>query len=230
MKGPYEPSHERALRLLAAGCPLDYVNDLSNASSAFEPRVQVAQLQGDSVSCILDLGNASISYILALQLSTAAMRGVVISRWTFGVPWEQEVDWDLDPSDVVPASDQAAYSELFDSGLSRVLSESYLLKRGRPVRGVLCGTACLSRQSAAEFTEAGDMVEARLMLVTDHGISESTIQLLIDRTPALRRARRRVFPTTPRAPLDLDAPGDANAVRRPARNIWAPDSTYVAAD
>src|SRR5713101_8136688 len=138
----YAPSYECGRRLVAAGCPLDYLEILPRHLAAFRKRLEIRQLGGYVESRVFALGPINTGYLIGLHLHTDLPRGVIISDWRFNPPWENHlISWDYDPRDIVPALGRGRYERVVHSRLSAVLNERRLLTRGHPVEGLLCGCA-----------------------------------------------------------------------------------------
>ncbi|MFY9528808.1 MAG: hypothetical protein WBC04_03025 [Candidatus Acidiferrales bacterium] len=182
-------SYERGRRLVAAGCPLDYMENLPRNLAAFRKPLYICQLGGYMESRILDFGGAGATvYLIGLGVGTDLPRGILISEWTFVAPWGHHISWDYDPREIVPASKHDLYASVFDSRLSAVLNDRRLLARGRPVEGLLCGWAF---QSIPASFASGETVGAQFSLTADTGYTVALrIELAIDRSVALTRKAR----------------------------------------
>lgn len=192
---PHSASYECARRLIAVGCPLDYVNDLPRDISSFRKALHITQLEGYGDSCVFHLGNEHLGYVIPLRVGSDVPNGVIISDWSFSPPWDHHIDWDYDPRDVIPVSAHPAYVDLFDSRLLGVLNERRLLTRGHPVEGVLCGMAHF--QSTLEPFETGALATAKISLTDDRGMTvQKNLRLRIDRSFAKERARVEQRPIT----------------------------------
>jgi hypothetical protein len=132
----YSASYERALQLRNAGCPIDDLRALPH-----EQTLHVGPLGGYFQSRVVDLGGNGTNYIVGIRL--VVDRGaVVISDWSFVPPWsDHNVNWDYEPCDILPQSDQNVWKSLLNDRLSTALNDRRLVTRGRPVRGILCGWA-----------------------------------------------------------------------------------------
>jgi len=170
---PYSASYECGRRLVGAGCPLEYLENLPHKSTAHRKLLFVRQLTGYAESRIYDSGAGGTTYVIAFVIGTDRSSGVVISEWSFAPPWEQYVSWDYHARDVVPRQDHPAYEHLFDSRLSAVLHERHLLTRGYPVAGLLCGRAL---ESIPATVDRSAPARGELSLTTDTG-STTTLRI-----------------------------------------------------
>jgi len=137
-KSSFSASLECARRLVEAGCPLDYLEDLPHRSLR---RIYVESLEGYATSRLIDLGDGSVRYILAFRLGTDLAGGATVTDWSISVPWDHHVTWDMDPREIVPKADWPSYSDLFDSRLLSILNGRGRVYAGRPVAGLVCGQA-----------------------------------------------------------------------------------------
>jgi hypothetical protein len=171
----FTASRERGMRLMTAGCPLDFPEALRSSSFRAE------QIAGYAESWVFALGPLQTAYLIGLRLGTDSPSGTVISEWNFAPPWpDHRVDWNHEPVDIVPKGLQEAYNSLAGPALRRVLEERRLLRRGFPVEGLLCGRSC---QTIPE--SGGNNVSAQLTFVDDRG---HTVALRIA-LQVIRRAR-----------------------------------------
>jgi hypothetical protein len=182
-KRVFAASHERGIKLMAAGCPLDYPEALPFHSVARRKPFRARQLDGYVESRVYALGPLVTAYLIGLHLGTDRPSGTVISEWSFVPPWKDHlVSWDYEPLDIIPKGQRGDYKSVLDSPLMGVLNERRLLRRGYPVEGLLCGC------SAQPVEEAGDgLVSAQLTFVDDRG---NTIALRIALT-VIRHAATR---------------------------------------
>jgi len=120
--------------LKARGCPIDYPEALPRCSFRAEA------ITGYIPSCVYALAQGNTSYVIALRLATDRPSGTVITDWSFEPPWKGHlIDWDCEPEEVIPKRDLEVYKSLLKSRLSGVLNEGWVIRRGCPVEGVLCG-------------------------------------------------------------------------------------------
>ena len=190
---PYAASYERGRRLVAAGCPLDYLELLPGKSDPHRKRLYVRELGGYVENRVIDFGAGSFGYVIAVAVGTDLSGGIVISDWSFVAPWDHYISWDYEPCDVVPKRDHCIYNGLFNSRLSSVINDRRLLARGRPVEGLLCGCAF---EPIPESVASGETVHGKLTLTDDAGSTVALrITLTVDRSIARARdastARRK---------------------------------------
>lgn len=135
MKNPiFAASYERGVELMAAGCPLDYLDALPHQSFRAE------QLPGYADSRVYELGPCDAGWVIPLVLRTDRPSGTFITGWSFELPWKgHDIHWGYEPEDIIPKKHQDDYKHLFDSRLTGVLNEGRLIRRGYPVEGLLCG-------------------------------------------------------------------------------------------
>ena len=179
----YAASYECGRRLIASGCPIDYLKNLPRKLAAHRKRLYVQQLGGYEESCIYELGPLDAAYIIGIRIGTDIPSGIIIADWTFDLPGEIPINWwDYEPCDVVPKRDHHIYSHLFRSRLSAVLNERRLLARGRPVEGLVCGRAF---EPIPESVASGETVHGKLSLTSDTGYTVALpITLRVDRSIA----------------------------------------------
>lgn len=222
---PFAASHECGRRLVAAGCPLDYLENLPRTSYAHRKRLHVQELGGYIESRVFDEWEGRGSrYLIGIRLGTDLPGGIIVSNWNFFPPWgNPHICWDYELRDIVPAKEQFPYSEFLNSPLSKVLNQRRRLTRGRPVEGFLCGR---SVESIPESILVGATACAKLELVDDTG---STVRLDINLAVEHRTARTEKIRTNePRASI-FDFPDSAQCesqrqnVSRPAPQAL-PDS------
>jgi hypothetical protein len=176
-------SYERGLRLIAAGCPLDYPDALPGHSAARRKPFRAEQLAGYAESRVYLLGPMQTGYLIALRLGSDRPSGTVITEWRFEPPWENHpISWEYEAADLIPEEHREAYAHLLDSRLMGVLNDGCLLRRGHPVEGLLCGC------SYQPIPECGDRsVFAKLTLVDDAGNTAALrIALAVVRRAAIR--------------------------------------------
>jgi len=168
MKNPIcGPSYEWAVKLKAAGCPINYLDTLPRHSFRAE------QLPGYVESCVYALGPLDTGYVIPLRLATDRSSGTVITHWSFEPPWQDHViNWEYEPQDIIPEKYQDEYKSLFKSRLMGVLNGDRKIWRGSPVDGVLCGHS---------FRPMGEpshgVIPAKLSFTDDLG---NTVPLCID--------------------------------------------------
>lgn len=179
----YAASYECGRRLVAVGCPLDYLESLPRNLAAFRKALQIRQLGGYVESRVFALGPIRTGYLIGVRLHTDLPRGIIVSDWGFHPPWENHVvSWDYDPREIVPAGEHARYETIFDSRLSAVMNERRLLTRGHPVEGLLCGCAS---QSIPESLPIAATVSGKLTVTDDTGDTFALrITLAVDRSAA----------------------------------------------
>ena len=178
-------SYERAVELMAAGCPIDYLDALAHHSAAMRKSFRAKQLSGYVESRVYALGPLDTGYVIALRLGTDRSSGTIITDWTFEPPWQDHViNWDYEPEDIIPKKHQDDYKSLFKSRLMEVLNEGPVIRRGYPVDGVLCGR---SFQRIGESSHG--FVFAKLSFTDDLGNTVPLrVDLSVDRL-ALKRPR-----------------------------------------
>jgi hypothetical protein len=161
----FAASYERGVRLIAAGCPLDYPNVLPGHSAARRKPFRAEQLAGYVESRVYMFGTMHTGYLIGLRLGTDCPTETTIAEWSFVPPWpDQIICWDYEARDLVPKRDQGSYRTLLDSPLMGVLNDRRLLRRGYPVEGLLCG---YSYQPIPESRDRS--VFAKLNFVDDKG-------------------------------------------------------------
>jgi hypothetical protein len=188
-KSSFSASLECARRLVEAGCPLDYLEDLPHRSLR---RIYVESLEGYATSRLIDLGDGGVRYILALRLGTDLAGGATVTDWSISVPWDQHVTWDMEPREIVPKADWPSYSDLFDSRLLSILNGRGRVYAGRPVAGLACGQAYF--QSVPKSVANGSIRIAELKLSSGAGYTiTSHIELRFERwlMPKPTQATRR---------------------------------------
>jgi hypothetical protein len=216
----FAASYECGRRLVAAGCPLDYLQDLPRNLAAFRKTLELRQLGGYVESRVFALGSTQTCYLIGLRLHSELPRGMIISDWSFSPPWEDHViSWDYDAREMVPEREHASYESVFDSRLSAVLNDGRLLARGHPIEGLLCGCAY---QAIPDSCASGATVSAKLTVTDNTGRTFALrIALAVDRSAALARSER----TTRRAGRIFDHPdfvdrkskvGEEQQIRREA--------------
>jgi hypothetical protein len=159
----HKASHARGRRLIAAGCPLDYVGHIPG-ELAPDARLYAYELGGYPESRLVDFGTRT-GYLVTLGVGTNLPGGNLISDWTFEMPWPELISWDYDPVDISP-SQCHLYGPLINSRLSAALKGRSPLTRGYPVEGVLCGRA---EQPIPESFANAAMIDAQLGLTDDTG-------------------------------------------------------------
>jgi hypothetical protein len=201
MRPIWRASYSRGMRLAKAGCALPYLERLPERTHYYQRPLYVEEIGGYAESFAIDEG-ASTVYGLALRIGTERRDGAIVTDFRFISPWEDHViSWGYDPEDVVPDSRLASYRNLVKSRLSAVLFERKLLRRGRPVEGLLCGrastpiplSALRERPAMAEIILVGDSCEC----------VRSRIHLQIDRSRAQKgRTRDRALAGEPKTTRD----------------------------
>ena len=168
MKNPIcAPSRERAVELMAAGCPIDFPGALPRNSFRVEP------LSGYILGRVYELGPRDTGYAIPLRLTSDRLSGTIITDWSFEPPWHDHfIDWDCGPEDVVPKKDLDEYRSLFKSPLMKLLNGGLRIPWGRPVEALLCGR---SYQPIGESFHG--FISARLSFKDDLG---NTVPLCID--------------------------------------------------
>lgn len=197
----YAASYECGRRLVAAGCPLDYLETLPRVTASRRKRLYARQLQGPAESCILDFGDGGFAYIIALAIGTDLSRGNVIADWTFVPPWDQQhINWDYDASEIGPLRDRCVYKGLSNDRLSAVLNDRRLLTRGCAVEGLLCGFAL---EPIPESDAGKKIARAQLNFTDDMGC---TVTLPIPFTIDHSMAQKTRMPTGSRRLFDQADP------------------------
>src|ERR1700735_4134544 len=203
MKRILGASYKRGVELAAAGCPLDYLDAMRDSAATFEP-FWAEQLAGYAESCVYVLGPSLTGFVIGLRLGTHIRGGTEISKWNFVPPWpEHRVDWDYEPVDVIPRLALGGYRDLLDSWLPQVLNDHFLLKRGRPVAGLLCG---FSNQSIPESGERH--ASGKVRLVDD---KQNVVSLRMDLRIYRAAATRSRKNLQPRRTALLDKGGQSEA-------------------
>jgi hypothetical protein len=181
IRRPYAASYEVGRGLVAAGCPLDYLDSLPRNPASHLKRLYIGPLNGYVESRIYMLGPCDAAFVIALSIGTEIRSGIIVSDWSFVLPWDQFVRWDYSPRDVVPQQDHGAYKHLFDSPLSAVLNERRILTRRRPVEGLLCGRAF---EPFPESLAGGETVHAEFTVTDAESgrTATSPITLRVDRS------------------------------------------------
>jgi hypothetical protein len=179
-------SYERGVELAAAGCPLDYLDALRNDWAAARNPFWVKQLAGYAESCAYVLSDSLTAYVIGLRLGTNRGSGTEIAQWNFAPPWpEHNICWDYEPADIIPKLDLGSYRDVLDSRLPEILKDHFLLRRGRPVAGLLCGVC---NQPVPESREG--LTSGKLSLTDDNGqIVSVRVDLRICRTAAIRSGK-----------------------------------------
>src|SRR5579872_3165273 len=107
------PSYSRATALIAAGCPIDFPEDLPGNPRSKARSFYAHQLFDYAESRVFALGAHQSGYVITLRLGTERAAGTVIHNWDFVPPWEQHVvNWDCIPSDVIPPELITRYEHL----------------------------------------------------------------------------------------------------------------------
>lgn len=168
MKNPIcAASYERAVELMAVGCPIDYADALPRQSFRAE------QLPGYVRSRVYELGPGDTGYVIALRLGTDRSSGTIIKKWSFEPPWKDPfIDWECAPEEVIPKKYHDEYRSPVNSRLMEALNKSCLIRRGHPIDRLLCGR---SIQPIGESSHG--VKSAELSLTDDLG---NTLRLCID--------------------------------------------------
>ncbi len=195
MISPYAPSYQCGHWLVAAGCPLDYLEHLPGKSSAHRERLYIRELSAYAESRLYELGPLDLAFVIGIRIGTDIPSGIVIScwDWKFDDRWDPPIDWDWEPRDVVPKSDHEAYAHLFKSRVSAVLNDRRLVAHGYPVQGLLCGRAF---EPLPESFAHAQTVHATFRVTDDRSCSATLpITLTVHRRSAsalkVRTAKRR---------------------------------------
>jgi hypothetical protein len=221
MKNPIcAASYERAVELMAAGCPLDYPDALPHQSFSAE------QLPGYVESRVYKLGPLDAGWVIPLRLRTDRRSGTIISDLDFEPPWKgHAVDWECEPEEIIPKKHLDEYRSLVNSRLMKVLNEGCLIRRGYPVEGLLCGR---SYQPIGEsyqgflsaklsFTDnRGNMVPLCINLSVYTHSCASASQLLSGEAGQRPSRRRRIPRLTQQAPMS----GSERESGRPPDFAW----------
>lgn len=158
-------THQRGVDLVAAGCPLDYLDALPHHSASQRKTFWVDQLSGYIESCVYLFGPRDVGYVIALRIRTERPSGVIIREWSVEGPWpDHAICWDYESRDVIPKADVGAYENLLDSRLMQVLDDRYRVRRDHPIEGLLCG---YSYQAVPQFRDL--TLPAKVILVDDNG-------------------------------------------------------------
>lgn len=182
-RSSFSASLECAQRLVAAGCPLDYLEGLPETSRR---RLYIEPLRGYARSRLVDLGEGSLRYILAFRLGTDLAGGANVTNWGISAPWDQHVTWDFDPRDIVPKADWPSYSDLFDSRLLSVLNGQGRVYAGRPISGLVCGQAYF--QSLPKSLASGSIRHAELTISGRGFTVASQLELRFERRDVAKSA------------------------------------------
>lgn len=176
MKNPIcAASYERALDLMAAGCPIDYPDSLPRQSFRAE------QLLGYVGSRVFVRGRLDPIYVFPLRLSTERPSGTVITNWSLELPWpDPSINWDHELADTIPPEYHNEYESLFKSRLMKVLNERRRIRCGYPVDGLLCATSFRPIEESCH-----DLIPAKLSFTDYLG---NTVPLCIDSN--IERLRR----------------------------------------
>lgn len=182
----FAASYERGKELIAAGCPLDYLEALPRHSAARPKSFRAEQLSGYVESRVYALGPKQTGYVIGLRLGTDRPSGTIIADWKFVPPWlDQEICWEYD-GDIIPEEQRGAYRGLLKSHLIDVLNNRRMLRRSHPVEGLLCGC------SSQPIPESGKgPVSGKLTLFDSVGNKVALrISLIADRPAAIRSDTR----------------------------------------
>lgn len=196
---PWAATYECGQQLVAAGCPLPYLDHLPR-SSRKGPRFSVSEVGGYAQNVLYDFGGNQL-IVIALVVRSERHSGTVIADWTVTFPWKIYVDWAYDPCDAVPKRDLPAYDGLFGSRLRAVLDEKRLISRGHPVKGLICGRAWIE-----DFPPAEQSIKVNVTLTDDAGFTKRLrTSVRIDRSLAYRRppstvSRRKPLLASPDPP------------------------------
>ncbi len=168
MKNPIcAASYERALDLMAAGCPIDYPDSLPHQSFRAE------QLPGYVVSRVFVRGRLDPILVFPLRLITERLSGTIMRDWSLELPWPIPfVDWQCAPGEVIPEKYQDEYKSLFNSPLMEVLNGDRKIRHGHPVDGLLCA---ISFRPIGDFSHG--VIPVKLTFTDDRG---NTVPLCID--------------------------------------------------
>jgi hypothetical protein len=166
--------------LVTAGCPIDYPDAIARRSARDCKGFHAEQLECYAVTCVYMSSPEQFGYVVALSLATDRPAGTIITDWSIEPPWPNHaICWDYEPHEVIPKQHLGAYRDLLDSELMDVLSGQHLLRRGRPVKGLLCGYA---HQPVPESEDR--FVFAKLNLMDDVGNRLAlALKLLVVRPP-----------------------------------------------
>ena len=179
-------SYERGVELAAAGCPLDYLDALRGDSAFGSKSFWAKQLPGYAESRTYVLGPSLTGFVIGLRLGTNCGSGTEIAQWNFVPPWpEHHIDWNYDPTDIIPKLDLGSYRSVLDPRLLKILNGRSMLRRGYPVEGLLCG---FSDQPVRE--PGNGLVSGKLRLVDENGnVVTLGIDLRVYRSVAIRSGK-----------------------------------------
>ena len=193
MRHSYSASFEAALRLITAGCPLDYIDHLPRESRSDCAALRISSLDGYCLAKVIQI-LPRVIYLIPIRLSTERGRGLIIDRWEFVGPWDQYISWDFDPRDVLPHSALPPYEHLLESHLLEIFNDRRILRRGQTIAGILCGVADFQEIPAG--VEAGPMPSALLRVTAEDGVRVAVkISLCVERVvtkPVQRGPRRQI--------------------------------------
>jgi hypothetical protein len=131
MRRNWQASYAHGLRLKKDGCPLPDLNSLPGRQEYHQRSIYVRQIYGVE-SYALDFGTW-VGYVIALRIGTELTRGAIITSYKLVPQWQDdEIEWGLDPWDLLAEGGVNDYGKLMDSNLRTILGDRKLLSRGRP--------------------------------------------------------------------------------------------------
>jgi len=165
-------SYRRGVELVAAGCPLDYLDALRGDSSAGGKSFWAEQLPGYAESRAYVLGASLTGFVIGLRLGTNRGSGTEIAQWNFVPPWpEHHIDWNYKPTDIIPNLDLGSYRDVLHSRLLKILNDRCLLRPGYPVEGLLCG------YSNQPISESGEGLKSGKLTLADNKGNEVSLRI-----------------------------------------------------
>ncbi len=143
MKNPiWAASYEGAVKLMAAGCPIDFPYALPHQSAAMREPFRVEQLPGYGGSRVFVRGRLDPIYVIPVRVGTVRPSGTVITDLSLELPWpDSSIIWDHEPWEIIPPKYHNEYQGLFNSRLPEVQNGELRIECGSPVDGLLCATS-----------------------------------------------------------------------------------------
>ena len=112
MKNPIcAASHERMVKLEAAGCQIDFPDALPRLS------FRVEELDGFVPSRVYELGKLEAGYVIAFRVGHRSSIRLPSRTGHFRPPWPDHViDWNYKPKEIIPEEDWGDFGKLFRNG------------------------------------------------------------------------------------------------------------------